>query len=241
MKKLALVFIVLIGGAVGAYYYFNVEKAVEKPTVTMTTISQGTIQEIVQATGLLSSLRTVFVGSQVSGIVKDIYVDYNSVVRKGQLMAEIDPSLLQVQVDIQEANYQRQLGEIANQEALLEDAKRQLERTRALAEKRLATQLQLEASELAVKSRATSLDSAKKQLLTTQANLNSAKLNVEYTKIYAPTDGVVINRQIDRGVTVQASVRTPTFFSLATDLRELKISAGVDESEISKIRDRHAG
>ena len=236
MKKLALVFLVLIGGAGGAYYYFNQQEPVEKPVVTMTTISQGTIQEIVQATGTLSSLRTVFVGSQVSGVVKEIHVDYNSVVKKGQLMAEIDPSLLQVQVDIQEANYQRQLGEITNQEAQLEDAKRQLERTRALAAKNLVNQVQLEASELAVKSRTTSVESAKKQLLTTQANLDAARLNVEYTKIYAPTDGVVINRQVDRGVTVQASVRAPTFFMLATDLRAMKVSAGVDEADIGKIR-----
>jgi len=226
----------LIGGAGGAYYYFNLHTPVEKPAVTYTTISQGDVQEIVQATGNLSALRTTFVGSQVSGIVKEIYVDYNSIVRKGQLMAEIDPQLLQVQVDIQEANYQRQLGEIANQEVQLEDAKRQLERTRSLAEKRLVNQQQLEAAQLTVKTRTTSLDAARKQLLTTQASLNSAKLNVEYTKIYAPMDGVVINRQVDRGVTKQASVRSPTFFLLATDLRVLKIAAGVDEAEIGKIR-----
>jgi len=236
MKKLALVFIILIGGAGGAYYYFNLRKPAEKPTVTTTTVSQGTIREIVQATGTLSALRTMSVGSQVSGVVKEIHVDYNSIVHKGQLMAEIDPSLLQVQVDIQEANYQRQLGEIANQEVQLEDAKRQLERTRTLVGQRLVNQQQLDAAQLAVKSRATSLESARKQLLTTQASLDSAKLNVEYTKIYAPMDGVVINRQVDRGVTVQASVRSPTFFFLATDLRTLKIAAGVDEAEVGKIR-----
>src|SRR6187431_37828 len=164
MKKLALVFIVLVGGAAGAYYYSSDERTpAQKPVVTMTTISQGTIQEIVQATGTLSSLRNVFVGSQVSGIVKEIHVDYNSVVRKGQLMAEIDPSLLQVQVDIQEANYQRQLGEIANQEVQLTDAKRQLERTRALAVRHLVNQQQLDAAELTVKTRGTALESARKQ------------------------------------------------------------------------------
>ena len=236
MKKLALVFIVLLSGAGGAYYHYNLRTPPEKPVVATATISQGTIQEIVQATGSLSALRTQLVGSQVSGVVKDIYVDYNSIVRKGQLLAEIEPSLLQVQVDIQAANYQRQLGEIAIQEIQVEDSKRQLQRTKSLADQKLVNQQQLDAAELTVKTRTTALESAKKQLLTTEAALNSAKLNVEYTKIYAPADGVIINRQVDRGVTVQASVRAPNFFLLATDLRLLKIAAGVDEAEIGKIR-----
>ena len=100
MKKLALVFIVLIGGAGGAYYYFNLRTPVEKPTVTYTTISQGDITETVSATGTLEALRTVAVGSQVSGVVQDIFADFNYIVKQGQVLAKIDPALLQVQVDL---------------------------------------------------------------------------------------------------------------------------------------------
>src|SRR5690606_21323077 len=117
-----------------------------------------------------------------------------------------------------------------------EDAIRQASRTRQMFEKGLANQQQLEQAELTVKTRQTSLESARKQLLTTEAALEQARLNVSYTKIYAPADGVVVNRSVDVGQTVQASMTTPQFFTIATDLRTLKLSAGVDEADIGKIR-----
>jgi HlyD family secretion protein len=141
-----------------------------------------------------------------------------------------------VQVDLQEANVARQQGEIANQEVQLEDAQKQLERTQMMFDKGLANQQQLDQAILTVKTRTTSLDSARKQLLTTQANLNQAELNLSYTKVYAPIDGVIVNRLVDKGQFVQSSMTSPQFFRIATDLRQLKLSAGVDEAEIGKIR-----
>src|SRR5262249_54168577 len=147
------------------------------------TISQGDITEVVQATGSLAAVRTYAVGSQVSGTVKEVFVDFNSIVTKGQLLATIDPTLLQVQVDLQSANVERQKGEIAIQEVQLDDAQKQLERSKISSEKGLITQQQLDQAVLTVKQRQTSLDAARKQLLTTEANFNQAKLNVEYTRI----------------------------------------------------------
>src|SRR5688572_11865060 len=236
MRKLVTLLVLLAVAGGGAYYYYSYAKPVEKPQVTTATISQGTITEIVQATGTIEPIRTMPIGSQVSGQVKEIYVDFNSIVKTGQLLAELDPDLLQVQVDVQLANLARQEGEITNQQVQLEDAQKQLERTQMLFAKQLVNQQQLDQAVLTVKTRTTALDSAKKQLQTVQASLNQAKLNVSYTKIYAPIDGVIVNRVVDKGQFVQASMTAPNFFTIATDLTTMKLSAGVDEAEIGKIR-----
>src|SRR5262245_4083039 len=166
MKKLLVILVLLGAAGGGGYYYYQRNNQPEKPTVQQATVSQGDITEVVQATGTLEAFRTVQVGSQVSGVVKELYVDFNSIVKPNMLIAELDPQLLQVQVDLQTANYERQQGEIANQEVQLEDAKTQLTRTQTLFEKQLANQQQLDQAILTVKSRTTSLDSAKKQLMT---------------------------------------------------------------------------
>lgn len=236
MKKLVALVILLAAAGGGYYYYTTYGKTVEKPTVTQVAISQGNIVEVVQATGTLEALKTVQVGSQVSGTVKNLYADFNSIVHAGDLLAELDPQLLQVQVDIQNANIQRQETDISSQEIQLEDAKRNQVRTKELFEKGLANQQQVEQADLTVKTRSASIESAKKSLVQARANLSQAELNVSYTKIKSPIDGVVVNRIVDIGQTVQASMNTPQFFTIATDLRNLKLTAMVDESEIGKVR-----
>ena len=208
----------------------------EKPQILTAVVGQGDITEGVTATGALEPIRRYDVGSQVSGVVKTIYVDYNSIVHKDQLLAEIDPQLLQVQVDIQVASIDQKKSDIASQKVQLDDTKRQLERTKSLFERGLQNQQQLEAADLAVKTRQAQIDSAEKSLIQADANLQSAQLNVSYTKIKAPDDGVIVERKVDVGQTVQASMQTPSFFVLSTPLEKLKLTASVDEAEIGKIR-----
>jgi HlyD family secretion protein len=235
MKKL-VTFLILIAAAGGAaFYYFKYGKTVEKPQVIQATISRGDIIEVVSATGTLEPMRRVDVGSQVSGVVQELFVDFNSIVTKGMVLAKIDPSLLQVQVEIQEANIERQQMEIENQKVQLEDLQMQLARTQALFDKQLQNQQQLDAARLAVKNRMSQIESAKKQMVQSEANLRQAKLNVSYTTIVSPIDGVVVERRVDRGQTVQASMTTPNFFVLATDLRTLRLSAGIDEADIGRV------
>jgi HlyD family secretion protein len=236
MKKLVTVLILLavVGG--GAYYYYSYGKTVEKPQIIKATVSEGDVVEVVQATGTLEALRTVVVGPQVSGTITSLGADFNSIVRAGQVVATLDPSLLQTQVDIQTANIERQETEIESQRVQLEDAQRTFTRTKELFDKGLANETQVEQAELAIKTRQAQIASAEKSLVQARANLAQAKLNVSYTEVKSPIDGVVVNRRVDIGQTVQSSMNVTPFFDIATDLRSLKLTAGVDESEIGKIR-----
>jgi HlyD family secretion protein len=236
MKKLLTTLIILALGGGGAYYYFVYGKAPEKPQMMQATITRGDITDSVSATGTLEALRTVSVGSQVSGVVQDLFVDFNSIVHSGEVIAQIDPTLLQQQVDIQQANIDRQEGDIANTEVQLESDQKNLDRTQEQFDKGLVSPQQLEAAQLQVKVRQASIDSAKKQLVQTRANLKQAQLNVEYCTIKSPIDGVIVSRAVDKGQTVQASMNTPQFFTIATDLRDLKLTAGVDEADVGKMQ-----
>ena len=235
MKKIVglLIFLAAAGG--GTYYYFKYGKPVEKPQVVQAKVSRGDIIEVVNATGTLEPMRRVDVGSQVSGVVQEIFVDYNHIVKQGQVLAKIDPSLLQVQVEIQQANIERQKMDIENQKVQLEDLKVKLQRSQALFDKQLVNQQQLDDASLAVKNREAQISSAQKQMVQSEAQLSQAKLNVSYTTILSPIDGVVLERRVDRGQTVQSSMNAPTFFALVTDLRTLRLSAGVDEADIGRV------
>jgi len=236
MKK--VFFWVVVAGVAGAGLWFvrRGPIVVEPPQIVRAAVSRGSITETVQAMGVIEPRRRVNVGSQVSGVVKELYADFNSVVKEGELLAEIEPELYAVQVEVQEANVARQKGDIETQEMQLADQKRQFERIRELFAKDLQNQVQLDAARLAVLNREAQIFSAKKQLVQSQAALNAAKLNLSYTKIYSPIDGVVINRSVDKGQTVQVSVRTPNFFLLAAPLETVRLTAGVDEADIARVR-----
>ena len=237
MKKLVtiLIFLAIAGGA--AYYYYAYGRVPEKPTIVQAAVSRGDITEAVSATGTLEALRTVQVGSQVSGTVSDLHgVDFNSIVKKDQIIASLDPSLLQVQVDIQKANIDRQQVDIENQKIQLEDAKRTMVRTQEQFDKQLVSAQANEQAILNVKTREASIASSEKMLVQARASLAQAELNVQYCTIRSPIDGVVVNRAVDVGQTVQSSMNVATFFTIATDLTSLKLTAGVDEADIGKIR-----
>jgi HlyD family secretion protein len=236
MRKLVTVLIVLAVAGGGGYYYYRSTQSKEKPTVNQVTITQGTIVEEVQATGTLEALRTVQVGPQVSGTILSLEgVDFNSIVHRGQVVARLDPSLLQVQVDIQKANIERQETDIASQKVQLDNDRRVLARTKELADKGLVNQQQYEDADLQVKTRQAQIESAEKQLVQARANLAQAELNVSYTEVKSPIDGVIVNRRVDIGQTIQSSMNITPFFDIATDLTHLKLTAAVDESEIGKL------
>lgn len=185
-------------------------------------VARGPLQQRISATGTLSALVQVTVGSQVSGTIAALYVDYNSQVRKGQPIAQIDPTLLQATLTDAQAGLER-----ANTN--LEDAKRQLARTRRLAQERLVSDQDLEARQVAH-------ETAQANVQTAKAALERAKTNLGYATITAPVSGVVVSRNVDVGQTVAASFNTPTLFLIAQDLTKMKLEASIDEADIGQVK-----
>jgi HlyD family secretion protein len=184
--------------------------------------SQGNITATAGATGTLSAVTTVQVGSQVSGIISKLHADFNSQVQKGQLLAELDPTPFLQTVEQRQADVTRSMVEVAN-------AKVTYGRQKRLADAGLIALSELDAAKLAY-------DSARAALAQSQASLNQAKTNLGYTKIYSPIDGQVVDRQYDVGQTVAASFSAPTLFTIAQDLTKMQVKADVDQSDIGRIK-----
>jgi HlyD family secretion protein len=239
VKKKTFRWVLLVAvGLAGGVAYWRLHGTAEKAVVQQAAVARGDVVQVVRAIGTLTALRSVRVGPQVSGTIKALHVDFNSVVRKGQILAELDPSLLETQVAVQEANLARQENEIEQQRIQLAQERRTLERTEVLFQGGLASRQQLDVTQLQVRSRLAQIAALEKQKVQAQSQLNQAQLNVSYCTLRSPIDGVIVSRMVDVGQTVQASGSVPQFFTIATDLTTLKITAGVDESDIDRIR-RH--
>jgi len=238
MKKL-IVWIVVLGvlGAGGYFAYTKYGKTEVKPQITEATITRGNIVETVAATGTLNAVRTIDIGTQVSGTVKKLYKDYNDLVTQGELLAELDPALLQTQVDMQNANLKRADVDINTRTITMENDQKKLERARELYAKNLITREALDQAELQVKLDQANLDSSKASRVQTEASLQQAQKNVEYTKIYAPISGVITVRLTDEGRTVNASTTSPSLYTMATDLTKMLLTASIDEAEVAKVRE----
>ena len=235
MKKLILVLIVLlaIGGAAAAYY---MKKGAPEPTVSTAQITRGDIVESVGATGTLQAVSTVNVGTQVSGVVQELHADFNSIVKKGQIIARLDPSLIQTAIEQREASVTRAKADLDRLKVSLADAERKQKQAEQLWEKQLIPRDQLDTAELNVKQLLSQIKSSEAGLVQAEADLNTQRVNLGHTIIKAPIDGIVISRSVDQGQTVAASMNAPTLYVLAEDLTKMQVLASIDESEIGKIR-----
>src|SRR6476469_2998971 len=235
MKKLLPILIILIAvGAGGAVFY--AKRGTAEPTVTTLQISRGTIIDGVRATGTLQAVTTVTVGTQVSGIVQELGADFNSIVKKGQVVARLDPSILQTQVETAQANLVNAQANLERQRVALEDAKAKLARAQELEKKQLTTRVDLENAQVAVKSADAQLKSTQSQIVQAEAAVNKAKVDLDHTVITAPIDGIVIKRSVDKGQTVAASMSAPELFIIAADLTQMQVNANIDESEVGRMR-----
>jgi HlyD family secretion protein len=235
MKKLILTLIVLavIGGATAAYY---MRKGVPEPTVTTLPLSRGDIAEVVSATGTLEAVETVDVGTQVSGVVQKMSVDFNDIVKKGQVIARLDPSIIQTQIEQAQANVTRALADLDRLHVNLADAKRKHEQAKLMWEKQLIPRDQLDTAELNVKTQESQIKSSDAGLIQTRSQLNTQQVNLGHTVIRAPIDGIVISRSVDQGQTVAASMNAPVLYVLAADLTKMQVVANIDEAEIGRMR-----
>jgi len=222
MKKKFYLYIIIVIIAIGTGSYFLFFKSdSEDITYRVDKITRGNIVVQVRATGTINPVRTVLVGAQVSGIIEKIYVDYNSVVHKGQPIAQIDSTFLYASVKEAEANLERN-------RAQLNEAERNYNRTKELFNKNLVSQADLDAAQ-------TNYEAAAAQLKQAQGAVDRARVNLQYAVIRAPIDGIVISRDVDVGQTVASSFQTPKMFTIAEDLKNMQLEASVDEADIGQV------
>jgi HlyD family secretion protein len=206
------------------------------PSYRTDPVTKGDIRATVTATGTVNAVTTVLVGTQVSGTLKFLYVDFNSRVKKGQIIAQIDPATFESQVQQAEANLHSAVANLDKSQTALADAKRTFDRNTELFSKNFVARSDLDTSETNYNSAKAQLGYAQAQVEQAKASLDYAKQNLEYTKIVSPVDGVVISRSVDVGQTVAASFQTPTLFTIAQDLTKMQIDTNIAESDIGVVK-----
>lgn len=225
---------ILIIAAIAAVFLFKSESNKEKGFKTEKA-TRGEIVSTVTATGTVNAVTTVLVGTQVSGTIKNIYVDFNSSVKKGQVIAQIDPATFDAQVEQAKANLLSARASMEKAEAAFLDAKRTMDRNRELFSRNLSAKSELDTSETNYESAKAQVSVAKAQIAQAEASLRLSETNLRYAKIVSPVDGTVVSRNIDVGQTVAASFQTPTLFNIAQDLTKMQIDTNVAEADIGKI------
>lgn len=228
--------VILAGIAAGTTKVVLKRRAARPPVQWETTaVDRGRIVARVTATGILSALVTVQVGSQVSGRVQQLFVDFNSPVKKGQIIAKIDPQLFQASLEQARANFAAAQGTLLKAKVQANQAEIDFKRQQNLAERKLVAPADFDTAK-------SNLDAAKAQIAVNLGNLqqakaalNQARVNLAYTTIISPTDGVVISRSVDVGQTVAASLAAPTIFIIAEDLRKMQVDTSVAEADVGKL------
>ncbi len=215
-------------------YYLYARSNGKAPQYRTAKVEKGEVTDTVSATGNINPVTTVQVGSQVSGTIQYIYVDFNSRVKKGQVIAKIDPQIF-------EASVVQARGNVANASAALEKAKivtadtlRTLRRNKELIKNGYVAQADVDAAETAYDSAVSAQKGAEAQLEQAKGALSVSETNLRYTTILSPVEGTVISRNVDVGQTVAASFQTPTLFTIAQDLTKMQIDTNVDESDIGR-------
>jgi len=197
---------------------------------------RGDIQDVVGATGTAQAVQTVQVGSQVSGTIQNLYADFNSVVRKGQVIVRLDPSSFQARLGQAQAALVAARANVERSKAAVDDARRKLDQARSLAGEKLLPQSDFDTAQANYDQAVAQLKANQAAVSQAQANVNQAQVDLDHTIISAPIDGVVIARNVDVGQTVAASFQAPVLFVIANDLKHMEVNASVDEADIGRVR-----
>ena len=249
MKRviIGLLIVAAVGAGAGAIY---IRRGGPEVQVQTSPVARGDIIDTVGATGTLQAVTTVQVGSQVSGNIQMLGADFNSIVKKGQVIARLDPSLFEAQLQQARANLNQTRANLTKAQSDLErtkvqltDAQQKYTRSKELAAKSLLPQSDLDAAKIAVDSAQASLESqqatvaqAQAAVTQSQASVNQNQVNLDHTIITAPIDGIVTQRSVDVGQTVAASMQAPTLFVIAADLTKMQVNANIDEADVGRIR-----
>ena len=231
---------ILIGSAIvivlGIVAFFAFKKKEDGLNFRTEKISKGDIVEMVTASGNVNAVTTVLVGTQVSGTIKTIYADFNSPVKNGQLIAQIDPAIFEAQVEQARANLLSAKANLEKADASFIDAKRTMERNKALFSKDLIARSEVDTAETNYETAKAQINASKAQVAQAEASLKVAETNLRYTRIISPVNGIVVSRNVDVGQTVAASFQTPTLFTIAQDLTKMQIDTNVAEADIGKVK-----
>ncbi|AFM26406.1 efflux RND transporter periplasmic adaptor subunit [Desulfomonile tiedjei] len=235
--KRAIIVLVIIAALVGIYFVYNGSSKEEPEVKYMTApVQRGTLKAEITSSGTLKPLVEVLVGSQVSGTIKTLYADFESEVKKDQLVALIDPDTYAAKVEQAKADLMSAQANLVKSEVTLEDELRTLARKETLIGKSSISQQEYDAAK-------TKADAAKAQVLVdkakvsqAEAKLKEAELQLRYTRIEAPVDGIVVARNMDVGQTVTASFQTPVLFKIAEDLTRMQVHTNVDEADIGRVK-----
>jgi HlyD family secretion protein len=222
LRRWISVFLLLVVAAVGYRYFFMQEEVQPKPIIKYGVVDTGDVIRSISSTGTLQATKTVQVGSQVSGTIRALYCDFNSHVKAGMVVAQLDPTFYQAAVKEAEANYERAKSE-------LENAKTEVNRANELVKKDLISKAEYEVATTKVNSLTASLSQ-------TKAALDRSKVNLGYTTIRSPISGTVVSRNVDVGQTVAASLNAPVLFTIAEDLQKMEVQVNVDEADVGQVK-----
>ena len=228
-RKIGIAIAILAAVAVGWYVWGSSRNADADSGFRTAKVERGDIRVVISATGTLSAISTVVVGSQISGQVTDVLVDFNDRVEKGQVLARIDPSTYEAQIASAQAQLQQSQATLANARA---DYNRKAE----LGRQKLVAQADVDLARTAMQQAQAQVSSASAQIRQQTASTQTTRVNLQRTVIRSPVDGVVLTRKIEPGQTVAASLQAPELFTIAEDLSKMKIELAVDESDIGQVQ-----
>jgi len=264
MKKTAFLVIALAALAAGGWYWYQSRGGDGEVRYRVAKVERGSLSAVVVASGTLNATTTVQVGSQISGQVKEIFADFNTAVKKDQVIAQIDPSTFELRVNqaradldsaegavaVARAGFAAQQAELGRVKVTLADAQRDVERKKALVDKKFISAAELDKAVVVLDTTREQLKAVQAQIRVSEAQVSSARaavkqresllkqaqVDLERTIIRAPVDGTVILRNVDAGQTVAASLQAPVLFTIAQDLRDMQVEAAIDEADVGRLR-----
>jgi HlyD family secretion protein len=224
------------GAVVAAALVFALRSGGSEPKYVTAVVDRGDIADVVGATGTLQAVTTVQVGSQASGTVSELLADFNSRVKKNQVIARLDPSSFEARLGQAQANLVSARANVERQQAAVEDARQKRDRAEALARESLLPASDLETARATYQSAVAQLKANQAAVTQAVAGVNQARVDLDHTVIRAPIDGIVVGRSVDVGQTVAASLQAPTLFVIAQDLSRMQVLASIDEADIGRVR-----
>ncbi|MBI2986540.1 MAG: efflux RND transporter periplasmic adaptor subunit [Deltaproteobacteria bacterium] len=235
LKKISLIAVALLVASSLAMAFWRLGDGAKESSYLTASVQKGDITQVVSATGTLQAVVTVQVGSQVSGTIAKLSADFNSKVKQGQVVAELDQAKFKARVDEEKANLLATQAALAKAKVTVEDTRRTLTRATELRKRDLISQSELDSAQTAYDAAGSQFEVAKAQVEQARASLNQASVDLAYTVIRSPVDGIVISRNVDVGQTVAASLQAPTLFTIANDLSKMEVHTNVDEADVGNV------